>query len=241
MSTHGVMFTGSCGSDHNRPHIREPLHHLALVLEKLTRPIHPSLGVFVITTTRAMNVLAAILSMPVSSVRANIEPPNAIFVAHVNLPLPAPELPGLHLPTPIRLNKLCHLASGYIPSTVEFLHSGFSKGFPLHYEGDHMSFEITNLRSALEHPELVDTKLKKELDAHRLAGPFHSPPFPVFHVSPIGVVPKKSLGEFRLIHHLSYPKGTSINDGISSENSCVHYATIQDAIHFIKLAALVAF
>ena len=49
------------------------------------------------------------------------------------------------------------------------------------------------------------------------------------------MVPKKSPGEFRLIHHLSYPKGTSINDGISSENLSVHYATIQDAIRFIKL------
>ena len=183
-----------------------------------------------------MSVLAAILSMPVSSVMVNIEPHNAIFVALLNLPLPAPELPNLYLPTPIRLNKLCHLLSGYIPSTVEFLHSGFSEGFPLHYEGDHMSIETTNLRSALEHPELVDAKLKKELDAHRLAGPFHSPPFPVFRVFPIGVAPKKSPGEFRLIYHLSYPKGTSIDDGISSENSSAHYATIQDAIHLIKLA-----
>lgn len=164
---------------------------------------------------------AAILSMSVSSVRANIEPHSAIFVAHVKPP-PAPMLPGLQLPTPIKVHKLCRLLSGYIHSTVEFLHSGFSEGFLLRYKGDHVSFETSNLQSALEHPEVVDAKLKKELAAHRLAGPFHSPPFPVFHVSPIGVVPKKSPGEFRLIHHLSYPKGTSINDGISSENSSVH-------------------
>ena len=50
------------------------------------------------------------------------------------------------------------------------------------------------------------------------------------------MVPKKSPGEFRLIQHLSYPKGTSINDGISSVNTSVHYATIRDAIHFIKRA-----
>ena len=57
-----------------------------------------------------------------------------------------------------------------------------------------------------------------------------------FVVSPLGVVPKKSPGEFRLIHHLSFPKGTSVNDGISSENSSVQYATIQDAISCIKRA-----
>ena len=50
------------------------------------------------------------------------------------------------------------------------------------------------------------------------------------------MVPKKSPGEFRLIHHLSFPKGASVNDGISHENSTVCYATIGDAIRCIKLA-----
>ena len=91
-----------------------------------------------------------------------------------------------------------------------------------------------NLSSALENPEAVDFKLDKELSAHRLAGPFSDPPFEPFHVSPLGVVAKKTPGEFRLIHHLSFPKGTSVNDGISSEDSSVQYATIQDAISFVK-------
>ena len=47
-------------------------------------------------------------------------------------------------------------------------------------------------------------------------------------------MPKKSPGEFRLIHHLSFPKGSSLNDGISSENTRVTYATVEDAIRFIK-------
>ena len=75
---------------------------------------------------------------------------------------------------------------------------------------------------------------EKELSAHRLAGPFSDPPFETFHVSPLGVVPKKIPGEYRLIHHLSFPKGASVNDGISSEDSSVQYATIQDAITIVK-------
>ena len=226
---HGVMFTGSSGYDHSRPHIREPLR----VQEKSTG-LWQSLRVFAINAIKTMNVLVVTVSWPVSSVTANIEPLSVIFVAHVNPP--EPRLPSPPLPTPIRVHNLCLLLSGYIHSTVEFLRSGFTDGFPLHYEVYHVSFETTNLKSALEHPEVVDAKLKKERDAHRLAGPFHSPPFPIFHVSPIGVVPKKSLGEFRLIHHLSYPKGASIDDEISSVNTSVHYATIRDGIHFIKLA-----
>ena len=50
------------------------------------------------------------------------------------------------------------------------------------------------------------------------------------------MVPKKSPGEFRLVHHSSFPKVASVNDGISHENSTVCYATIGDAIRCMKLA-----
>ena len=41
---------------------------------------------------------------------------------------------------------------------------------------------------------------------------------------------------FVVIHHLSYPKGLSVNDGIPHEYSSVSYANIEDAIRFIKKA-----
>ena len=65
---------------------------------------------------------------------------------------------------------------------------------------------------ALDNPEAVDAKLQKELEVHRLAGPFQSPPLSPFLISPLGLVPKKVQGEFRLIHHLSFPTGFSVND-----------------------------
>ena len=48
----------------------------------------------------------------------------------------------------------------------------------------------------------------------------------------MGVVPKKS-GKLRLIHHLSAPKGTSVNDGIPKELFSLHYITIDNAIEII--------
>lgn len=113
---------------------------------------------------------------------------------------------------------------------AEFLSKGFREGFPLHYESIRVSSDATNLLSVLDNPEVVDAKLNKECEAGRLAGPFHHVPFHPFRVSPLGVVPKKTPGEFRLIHHLSYPRGSSINDGISLENCSVSFATISDAI-----------
>ena len=63
-------------------------------------------------------------------------------------------------------------------------------------------------------PDVVDLKIEKELLAGRLSGPFEMPPLSPFRVSPLRVIPKKTPGEFRHIHHLSYPKGSSVNDGI---------------------------
>ena len=39
-----------------------------------------------------------------------------------------------------------------------------------------------------------------------------------------------------MIHHLSYPRGYSVNDGISPDHTSVSYATISDAICHIKAA-----
>ena len=70
----------------------------------------------------------------------------------------------------------------------------------------------------MSNPLTVDLKISKELEAGRLAGPFAEPPFTQLGIPPLGVVPKKVPGEFRLFHHLSYPKGSSINDGIDHKH-----------------------
>ena len=44
---------------------------------------------------------------------------------------------------------------------------------------------------------------------------------------------KKEVGQHRLIHNLSYPTDTSINDHIPDEIKTVHYSSIDDAIDII--------
>ena len=128
------------------------------------------------------------------------------------------------------------MLSSYEPTKAQFLFDGFTFGFHVH---SNLVVEDTlcgphNLLSAQLNPAVVEEKLNKELSAGRIAGPFASPPFPSFHVSPLGVVPKKVPGDFRMIHHLSFPKGQSVNDNIPSEHTSVSYANIDDAIRFIK-------
>ena len=75
----------------------------------------------------------------------------------------------------------------------------------------HTSFEFPYLKSALQNPEILFSKLSKELNAGRIAGPFHTATSLTFRTSSVAIVPKKIPNEFRLIHHLSYPKGLSVN------------------------------
>lgn len=139
------------------------------------------------------------------------------------------------LTTPVKVDRLEPLLVGYDSIKKYFLIDGFKKGFRLYsvVKTDSLG-EAPNLISAQQNPKIVDEKLKKELETNRLAGPFDEFPFDNFVVSPLGIVPKKTPGEFRMIHHLSYPKGSSVNDGIDDEYSSVKYARIEDAIKCIK-------
>ena len=75
-----------------------------------------------------------------------------------------------------------------------------------------------------------------------MLGPFREPPVnPAFRISPLGVVPKKVPGEFLVIHNLSHPDGNSVNYCIPREFPTVHYATVEDAISFIKVSDSIVF
>ena len=140
------------------------------------------------------------------------------------------------LPTPVSWKKLQLLLVGYDEEKAKALVDGFQKGFSIHFRGDLIPADHKTLISAMQNPDIVEDKLRKELDKGRIAGPFDSEPFPDFKTSLIGLVPKKTKGQFRLIHHLSYPKKslTSVNAGIPQEFKSVSYASVQDAILFLR-------
>ena len=68
---------------------------------------------------------------------------------------------------------------------------------------------------------------------NRLSGPFTSPPFNPFIISPIGLIPKKDSGDFRLIHDLSTPKGNSVNDFVDPTEATVKYETFDDFVRLL--------
>lgn len=94
---------------------------------------------------------------------------------------------------------------------------------------------VNNLKSVANFPQVVRDKVWKEIAEGRVEGPFRDHPFRNFRLSPLGVVPKKEHNSFRLIHHLSFPKGQSLNDDIDMSLCSFSYASFEDAIAKIRL------
>ncbi|XP_040186277.1 uncharacterized protein LOC120918659 [Rana temporaria] len=67
-----------------------------------------------------------------------------------------------------------------------------------------------------------------------MGGPFKEQPIRDLVVSPLGVVPKKEPNKFRLIHHLSFPKGGSVNDAIDPEACTVSYTSFDAAVSWVR-------
>ena len=116
---------------------------------------------------------------------------------------------------------------------TSYLVHGFTFGFFVGNTVSYPNISVKNLRSCFLAPQVVSSKLGKELELGRIAGPFVHPPFPDLVVSPIGLHPKKEPNKFRMIHDLSSPHGRSINDGIPPEFASVHYQSITQAVEAI--------
>ena len=146
-------------------------------------------------------------------------------------PPPIPSRPSFPLPTtPVRVSSLAAELRSYPDQPfVAFLIEGFSKGFSIGYKGPLISHRPLNLRSAIDHPDVIDTYIAAECCSGHTAGPFPAPPFPSFNVSPLGAVPKKHSGKWRLILNLSNPPHGSVNDGIPLEEFTFKYISVDTA------------
>lgn len=143
--------------------------------------------------------------------------------------------------SPINVAMLKKYALNYDPSELAFLVNGFTFGFPLQYSGPRGGRDSKNLRSAMAHQTILAEKINTEIEAGRVAGPFKEKPFENLTVSPLGLVPKKCVDpsvpeakRFRMIHHLSYPEGGSINDFIDPKLASVQYTSFDEAVSMIQ-------
>ncbi|XP_071980513.1 uncharacterized protein [Engystomops pustulosus] len=137
--------------------------------------------------------------------------------------------------TPVKLLEMEPYLSRYPElEKATLLRGGFGEGFRIPAPRHAVPFTTRNLKSAYQYPGVVRKKLSKEVELGRMAGPFADIPIAGLIVSPLGVVPKKEANKFRLIHHLSYPKGLSVNDGISPEVCTVAYTSFDKAVEWVR-------
>ncbi len=122
---------------------------------------------------------------------------------------------------------------GYNRPMRDALIQGFRYGFRVGYFGQEVKSVSHNHKSALVNEQVCTDLINAEVQTGRIAGPFAEAPFKHYCISPIGLVPKKGEGKFRLIHDLSFPKGSSVNDGIPIEVRSVHYEPFDNAIAHI--------
>ena len=98
------------------------------------------------------------------------------------------------LPTTINPRNLALVLRGYCDASK--IVSGFTHGFTLHCLGPCHSYELNNSASVRLHSDFLSRYVSRELHMNRIAGPFQSPPFSQFVVSPIAIVPKKGAWKF---------------------------------------------
>ena len=97
-----------------------------------------------------------------------------------------------------------------------------------------------NMQSAVLQPKVVDEYLEKEVRLGRVVGPLDVGSCPRVQVNRFGFVPKNHQpGKWRLIVDLSYPRGSSVNDGVEPELCSMRYTSVDVAVR--KVLALAKF
>ena len=93
----------------------------------------------------------------------------------------------------------------YNPAETRFLIEGFTQGFDIGYRGitERQSYS-ENIPITVGSTDELWSKIMKEVNAGRYAGPFKRVPYSNFIQSPIGLVPKAGKNKTHLIFHLSY-------------------------------------
>ena len=142
----------------------------------------------------------------------------------------------IELTSQLRVEKCRELLRDYEDSDVA---DYVAFGWPINFTGSPPSqSDIRNHAGARNFAAYVDKYLKREVELGRIAGPFAEAPFSPFYVSPLNTVPKADSLDRRVIVDLSWPIGSSVNDGIDKEFYLgevfeINFPTVDDIVSSI--------
>ena len=144
-------------------------------------------------------------------------------------PLPLFQLPKPSSAFPYNVSAWAQLLKSCPSMDKNWFLLGLEYGFDIGCYPKKLVSCKRNMPSAFAHSEIIDNYLKEEISLRSIAGPFKSPPFPNLHINRFGVIPKSTLGKWRLITDLSYPFVATVNDGVPSDLCHVTCKGIQSA------------
>jgi len=132
------------------------------------------------------------------------------------------------------------LLSGYPDQDlIHFFLKGISKGFRIGYNYKECTCKPAwkNLLGAVFHQEIVDQFLQSGILSGSVIGTFPPKGVPYVHINRFWVIPKRHQPhKWRLIVDLSYPKGSSVSDGIPRDLCSLKHITVDHAIQHINTA-----
>ena len=92
-------------------------------------------------------------------------------------------------------------------------------GFPLDFNRNSiLKCDNKNHSSAADFPLDIEVYLKEEIEHGAILGPFSKSPIPDCHKSPFMTREKPNSAHRRVIIDLSWPKGASVNTGVTNES-----------------------
>ena len=141
--------------------------------------------------------------------------------------------------TPLRVSAWASALSAHPDRAfVRFLLSGIKVGFRIGFRRPApLRSASRNMRSALDHPDVVQAYLDSECSRGRMLGPFSASAqasLPPCHINRFGVIPKgRNTGKWRLITDLSFPPGLGVNDGIDRDLCSLTYTLVDKVAEVI--------
>lgn len=134
--------------------------------------------------------------------------------------------------TPLKLAEWETVLSGHPDKAYSrYVCRGIREGFRIGYRPcSALKPAQANMKSAMEHPDIVTEYLDRECRLGRMLGPFKpATHLPQLQINRFGVIPKgHNTGKYRLITDLSFPPGRSVNDGIDPDICSLVYTTVDE-------------
>src|SRR5882724_8351366 len=164
-------------------------------------------------------------------------------VQNINTIFPAGKNPPIRPNTDLRCNQLAMCPPGipkaYSPLIRETWDS-FLADYPDHefvsgllniidmgasigHCGPQISQWCKNLRSAIDHHDVISKEVNFLLIEGRIHGHFMEPPLPYFRCSPIGTSTRKCDPKRRIFNHYSWPEIGSVNSQTADKEGYITY------------------